>query len=147
MLLYTTATKSTKGTNLIISTFLKFIAFHFNNRKSLNRYLKVKDGYLNFSIGLRTEDNTVCHGISFLNGKVTVTKTIAPDAKAVLIFKDDIAARRLLLGTPTDVIYMLLKSDVRIEGSISYANNLFIFHLAFIQWRSEARDENRTSKR
>lgn len=153
MLLYTTATKSTKGTNLIISTFLKFIAFNFNNRKSLNRYLKTKDGYLNFSIGLRTEDNTVCHGISFINGKVTVTRTIAPDAKAVLIFKDDTAARRLLLGTPTDVIYMMLKSDVRIEGSLSYAN-IFSFFISLLfngvqkrAMKTERKKDDRAVKR
>lgn len=128
MLLYATENKlSSKGTSLFIYSFLKFVAFNFNKRKSLNRYLKTVDGWLNFSIGLRTEDNNWCYSIVFLNGKAFVERTIAQQAEAVLVFKNDGTARRLLLGTPTDVIYMLLKSDVRIEGSITYSNILSYF--------------------
>jgi formate C-acetyltransferase len=132
MLLYTTQSKlNTAGTNLFIKSFLKFIAFNFNHRKSLKRYLNTKDGYLNFIIGLRTEDNGVQCSITFNNGKVSVTGTIAPDAHAVLIFKNEDAARKLLLGTPTDIIYMLLKSDVRIDGSITYSN-IFSFFISLL---------------
>ncbi|MGQ9842482.1 MAG: pyruvate formate lyase family protein [Spirochaetota bacterium] len=128
MLLYATENKlSNKSTSLFIYSFLKFVAFNFNKRKSLNRYLMTVDGWLNFSIGLRTEDNNWCYSIVFLNGKAFVERTIPQQAEAVLIFKNDETARRLLLGTPTDVIYMLLKSDVRIEGSITYSNILSYF--------------------
>ncbi|HOM87075.1 MAG TPA: pyruvate formate lyase family protein [Spirochaetota bacterium] len=153
MLLYTTNIRSSKGTRIIIFLFLKFIAFNFNNRKSLNRYLTSKDGWLNFSIGLKTEDNSLQYGISFFEGKVAVTKTIAHDAKAVMIFKNDEAARKLLLGTPTDVIYMLLKSDVRIEGSISYAN-IFSFFISLLfhdvqkrAMKTERKKDDKTVKR
>jgi formate C-acetyltransferase len=149
MLLYTTNAKSSKATNIIIISFLKFIAFNFNKRKSLNRYLKTKDGWLNFSIGLKTEDNSLQYGISFFEGKVTVTRAIAHDAKAVMIFKNDEAARRLLLGTPTDIIYMLLKSDVRIDGSVSYAN-IFSFFISLlfhgIQKRAMKAERNKDDK-
>ncbi|HQQ50636.1 MAG TPA: pyruvate formate lyase family protein [Spirochaetota bacterium] len=149
MLLYTTNAKSSKATNIIIISFLKFIAFNFNKRKSLNRYLKTKDGWLNFSIGLKTEDNSLQYGISFFEGKVTVIRAIAHDAKAVMIFKNDEAARRLLLGTPTDIIYMLLKSDVRIDGSVSYAN-IFSFFISLlfhgIQKRAMKAERNKDDK-
>ncbi len=132
MLLFTTQSRfSSLSTSLIVYSFLKFIAFNFNTRKSLNRYLKTKEGFLNFTIGLRTEDNGFAYSIEFLNGRVTVSRTIAQDAKAVLIFKNDEAARKLLLGTPTDIIYMLLKSDVRIEGSITYSN-IFSFFISLL---------------
>ncbi|MEW6525378.1 MAG: pyruvate formate lyase family protein [Spirochaetota bacterium] len=132
MLLFTSQSRlSTISTGIFIKSFLKFIAFNFNNRKSLNRYLKTKDGYLNFTIGLRTEDNGIVCSIAFIDGRVTVSGTIAPDANAILIFKNEDAARKLLLGTPTDIIYMLLKSDVRIDGSITYSN-IFSFFISLL---------------
>lgn len=132
MLLFTSQSRfSTVSTSLIVYSFLKFIAFSFNTRKSLNRYLKTKEDFLNFTIGLRTEDNGFVYSIEFLNGRVTVFRAIAQNAEAVLIFKNDEAARKLLLGTPTDIIYMLLKSDVRIEGSITYSN-IFSFFISLL---------------
>ncbi len=132
MLLFTSQSRfNTLSTSLIVYLFLKFIAVNFNRRKSLNRYLKTNEGFLNFTIGLRTEDSKFAYSIDFINGRVSVSKTIAQNSEAVLIFKNDEAALKLLLGTPTDIIYMLLKSDVRIEGSITYSN-IFSFFISLL---------------
>ncbi len=127
--LYTeTQLKAKKSpTNLIMRAFLGFVAMSFNRRASLRRFLKTADGWLNFSVGLRTESGSVECGISFLNGKVSASGNIPGDAGAVLIFRSDASARKLLTGTSTDQIFMLLKSEMRIDGSVMYLNLLSFF--------------------
>ncbi|MCX7679771.1 MAG: formate acetyltransferase [Spirochaetes bacterium] len=121
----------TTKTSLIIYMFLKIIAFAFNKKRSLNRYLKTKDGWLNIAIGLRTENNSFAYSIIFRDGRVHTAKEIVDNPNAVLVCKNEDAALKLLLGTPTDIIYMLLKSDVYIEGSIICAN-IFSFFISLL---------------
>jgi len=49
----------------LANLFLKFFAFNFNNRPSLNKYLKGDDGWLNFSFGIRTDNRSVEQAICF----------------------------------------------------------------------------------
>ncbi len=133
MLLYTQVSdKNRKSvTNLIINSFLRFVAVNFNRRKSLKRFLKSSDGWLNFSVGMRTENGSVECGIIFRDGKVSVSGSVPEDAGATVVFKSDAAGRKLLTGTPTDIIHMLLQSEMRIEGSIVYLN-LLSFYLSLV---------------
>ncbi len=118
-------------TSLMIQSFLRYFAANMNMRSSLNRYLKHKDGWFNFSIGLKTEDSSVACGIDFKDGHVRVLSTLPPDARAIAVFRNDAAARRLLTGNSTEQIFMMLKSDMRIEGSPMYLN-LFSFFLSLV---------------
>ncbi len=133
MLLYTQVSDRTRKspTNLLIGAFLRFVAANLNHRKSLGRYLKSSDGWLNFSVGMRTENRSVECGIAFSDGSVTVSGNVPPDAGATVVFKSDAAARKLLTGTPTDIIHMLLRSEMRVEGSLVYLN-LLSFYLSLL---------------
>lgn len=133
MLLYTKISDSNRKspTNLMIHAFLRFVAGNFNHRRSLKQYLKSSDGWLNFSVGMRTENRSVECGIAFRDGAVTVSGTIPADAGATVVFRGDAAARKLLTGTPTDIIHMLLESDMRVEGSVIYLN-LLSFYLSLM---------------
>jgi len=59
-----------------------------------------------------------------------------PDkANAVISFRTDTAVRKLLGGTSTDQIYMILKNEARVDGSITYLN-LFAFLLSLLIWKN-----------
>ena len=112
--------------NTLMYILLRIVASSFNRRPSLKKYLKLHDGWLELSVGIRTETNTVRRGIVFSNGRATVTGDVPEKTDVILVVRSDKALRRLLSATPTDQIYMMLKSDLRLEGSIMYLN-LFFF--------------------
>lgn len=123
--------KSANLTYLIVRSFLSFFALNMNIRPSLNRYLRHRDGWFNFSIGLKTETNSLRFGVEFHSGRVKVLSELPDNAKAVMVCRDENAARKLITGNSTDLIFMMLKSDMRIEGSPMYVN-LFSFFLSLV---------------
>ncbi|HNV47882.1 MAG TPA: pyruvate formate lyase family protein [Spirochaetota bacterium] len=150
MLLYTDIqAKSGKSTTgLIMRAFLRFVAANLNRRASLRRYLACADGWLDFSVGMRTESGSVECGIVGRDGVVTASGRVPDDADAVVVFRTDAAARRLLTGTPTDQIYMLLTSEMRVEGSIMYLNLLsFFLSLVFGRMQRSAMERERRTDR
>jgi len=134
MLLYTdtTAKAGKSPTNLLMQAFLRFFAANLNHRAPLRAHLKGVDGWINLSVGMRTESGSVECGVTIRDGRVSVSGTIPADAGATVVFRGDAAARKLLTGTPTDQIFMLLRSEMRVEGSIMYLNVLsFLLSLVF----------------
>jgi hypothetical protein len=57
-------------TNLLVHVPLVVMAGIYNYRHSLRKYLASDEGWLNFSVGIRTENGSVQHSISFQNGTV-----------------------------------------------------------------------------
>ncbi|MFA5517880.1 MAG: hypothetical protein WDA74_01360, partial [Spirochaetota bacterium] len=51
--------------NAITKTALKFMAIAYGNIPSLKKYLKTQDGWHDFSISLKTEDNKVAQSLFF----------------------------------------------------------------------------------
>ncbi|HOO73165.1 MAG TPA: pyruvate formate lyase family protein [Spirochaetota bacterium] len=111
--------------NTLMSILLRIVAANFNRKPSLKKYLLLRDGWLDLSVGIRTETDTVRRGIVFSSGRVIVTGDIPEKTDVILILRSDRALLKLLSATPTDQIYMMLKSDLRIEGSIMYLNQFF----------------------
>ena len=125
-----TYTKKT-STHVMIQMLLRLMAASYNLWGSLNSYLRSDTGWINFTLGIRTENDSVRAGISFLDGSVTVRGDIPADADVVLHFSSDIAVKKLLSATPTEQIFMMLKSELRFEGNASYLN-LFFFLLSVL---------------
>ncbi|MCK7468324.1 MAG: hypothetical protein MZU91_09535 [Desulfosudis oleivorans] len=48
-----------------------------------------------------------------------------------IVFRSDEVVKKLLAATPSDQIFMLLKSEMRVEGSMMYLN-LFFFLLSVL---------------
>ena len=115
-------------TGLILHALLKIMAANFNHH-TLKKYLITSDGPLDFTFGIRTENGSVLSGIVFRKGVVSIMRSIPDNANAVIRFRTDNAVRKLLGGTATDQIYMILKNEARVDGSISYLN-LFAFLLS-----------------
>lgn len=151
MLRHNASTDKTRlsPTGLILHGLLKIMAANFNHRSALKRYLITLDGPLNFAIGIRTESGSVLSGIIFREGDVSIVRGIPDNANAIIRFRTDIAMRKLLGGTSTDQIYMILKNEARVDGSITYLN-LFAFLLSLLinkkQIKLMEKERNNTQK-
>ncbi len=110
---------------------LSLMALLFNKRPALNRYLTVKDGPLDFTIGFVTETRSVRLAAVFSNGKMSVSKTIPEDADALLKFKDEAALLEMLRVTPNEVLNLILKNRMILEGNLSYLQ-LFNFLVSLL---------------
>jgi len=119
------------STNIMMRTLLHLMASSYNLWGPLNVWLKSDTGWIDFSVGIRTENDSVTCGILFRNGMVTVTGSIPADADVVLHFRTDRAIMKLLSATPTEQIFMLFRSELRFEGNAVYMN-LFFFLLSVL---------------
>jgi len=119
------------ATQLLVNGLLKVLAFQFNNRRKLNRYLAGDDGWLNFSVGLRTEDNAVRAGLRFHDGRVTVLTTLPESIDTVMIFAHASVMMEMLRATPNEVLVLLMHNKIRTQGNFSYLG-LFNFYLSLV---------------
>ncbi len=122
------------STNLLIRILLKLMAAVYNRRESKRAYLKGADGWINFSIGFRTEDRSVTAALTFRNGKVTVHGSIPEGADSVIIFKDRAAVMDAINLPPNELILFLIKGRMRLEGSMVYAN-LFNYYVSILLYK------------
>jgi pyruvate formate-lyase/glycerol dehydratase family glycyl radical enzyme len=123
--------KRHSATHLLIKALLHLLAINYNMRPSLKSYLKSDQGWINFTIGIRTESRSIETGIRFQDGNVRVLNSIPKACDITLIFATDKAVRKLLGATPTEQIFMLMKSEFRSIGNASYMN-LFFFYLSLL---------------
>ncbi len=136
-------------TNVIMSMLLGLVAASFNLRPSLKKYLKTEEGWLNFTAGITTESGSVACAIEFNDGKARVLKSIPEFSDVVLVFKSDAVVKKLLAATPTDQIFMLLKSELRVRGNMGYLN-IFFFLLSLLMNKKQIKQmkkERTTSKK
>lgn len=82
------------STDFLARVLLLLMAANYNLRPSLRKYLKSSHGWLNFSIAVRTENNTVEQAIIFNDGKARVSSSIPKDVDATLIFAGTKSLRR-----------------------------------------------------
>ncbi|MDD5711644.1 MAG: pyruvate formate lyase family protein [Smithellaceae bacterium] len=145
-----TAPQSRKtATNILAHMLLQLMAANYNLRPSLKDYLKSKNGHedwINFSLGVRTENRSVEQGISFRDGKAKVAAGIPSDAQASLIFADDSVVREMLNLTPSEVLNLLLKSRMRVDGNLSYVS-LFNFYISLLLSKKHQKMLDRQKKR
>ena len=118
-------------TNIMIHLLLRLMAACYNLWGPFNAYIKSDMGWINFSLGIRTENDSVAAGIIFHEGSVKVIGSIPQNADLVLHFRTDKAVKKLLSATPTEQIFMMLKSELWYEGNASYLN-LFFFLLSVL---------------
>ncbi len=86
----TTTSQRKKGlADFVTAKALQFMALSFNRVPKYNRYLKTDQGWLNFSVGLRTENGSVAQTIIFKDGKVSVAKGIPEDVSGEMTLMDE----------------------------------------------------------
>lgn len=117
--------------NTMTNLFLRFFAFNFNHRKSLNRYLKTDDGFLDFTFGVRTESGSVNQALIFSNGKVKVSATIPPGPDAMLVFRNEQAMKEAAVEPPNRLMLALMENRLLTQGNLAYLQ-LFNFYLSLL---------------
>ena len=120
--------------NFITHMVLNAMAFALNHFRVARRYMKNIDGWINFSVGILTETGTVAQTINFHEGRVKVLSGIGDGADVVLKLIDDTTLKEIATAPPSEVLNMLLKNRLMIEGSLAYLQ-LFTFYLSLLSGR------------
>jgi pyruvate-formate lyase len=126
------------ATRLLVPALIRLLALSFNHRKSLNAQLAGESGWINFTAGLRTEDDSLHIALRFQDGRVIVEKRIPADADVTLVFRADDTVGKFLRATPTEQIYMMLQNEMRSLGNASYLN-LLIYYISLLLHKQQIR--------
>jgi formate C-acetyltransferase len=105
-------------TNTLANLFLRFFAFNFNHRPALNRYLESDFGPINFTFGIRTENNSVRQALGFENGRVRVMKTWPENPDAQLIFMDESVLKEAATRPPNELMLTLMENRMVTRGNL-----------------------------
>jgi pyruvate-formate lyase len=120
--------------NFLTHMALKAMAFAFKHSRTLKRHMKNTDGWINFSVGIQTETKTVAQTIDFKEGHVKVSHGIDDGADVILKLKDDSTLKEISTAPPSEVLNMLLKNRLSIEGNVAYLQ-LLTFYLSLLSGR------------
>jgi formate C-acetyltransferase len=118
-------------TNILTNLFFRFFAFNFNHRSSLRRYLKSDFGPLDFTFGIRTENNSVRQALRFEDGRVRVLKQWPVHLDAQLIFMDESVVKEAATRPPNELMLTLMENRMITRGNLGYLQ-LFNFYLSLL---------------
>lgn len=116
---------------MLLEGFLEFVANRFNTSSTLQEELKGTQGWINLSLGMKSENNAIEAAIIFKDGKVTVLKKIPGDVETVIIFKTSEDILNMTDATPDELYKMMLVGMMRTEGNIMLAS-LFNYLMALV---------------
>ena len=105
--------------NLIANCVLKFMAHMFSTNKEKQAYLKTVDGWMDFSIGLTTEDGSVAQSIWFKDGK-GIVKPSVEGVDTLLTLENTKVLGQLATLPPSDVLNLMLKNKMSSSGNMAY---------------------------
>jgi pyruvate formate-lyase/glycerol dehydratase family glycyl radical enzyme len=117
--------------NPLTGMLLRLMALQFNYRPSLKRYLKSTDGWINFTVGFRTETGTVEKAIIFYDGRVSVSGDIPADVDVVMRFASDDTLKEMLGITPNEMLSLIMKNKMILDGNMTYLQ-LFNFYVSLL---------------
>ena len=133
-------------TNLLVYALLKLMGMTFRLRPRFRSYLKGIDGWMNFSVGIRTRDDSVRQCIRFEEGRARVSRGIPDDVDTVLCFKNKELVGRMLEVTPEEVMDLMLKNELSMSGNLATMNK-FNFFLSLILKDKHVRMRRERSQR
>ena len=117
--------------NILAHGLLLLMAANFNFRPSLKKYMQSRQGWIDFTVGIKTRTNSVAKSISFHQGKVSVFNRIPDDVDVEMIFLDDGVLKDMLTMPPNEVLNLLLKSKMTLSGNLAYLQ-LFNFYISLL---------------
>ncbi len=134
------------STDLLGNALLRLMAANFNHRPAIRECLKGNGGWVDSTIGFRTPDGSVKEAIAFSGGKARVMRDIPEDADVTMVFASDAQVREMLKATPADLLNMLLKSKLVLDGNLSYAN-LFNFYISLLMGKQHRKMMEKQKRR
>ena len=129
--------------NLLLHTLLQTMAFNYNIRPSLKKYLKGTDGWINLKVGATTDEGTVAQSITFQNGHVKVSNKIPEDVDVVLQFKDEDVLKSMIRMPATEAYHLILNNTMVPYGNLPCLQ-LFNFLVSVLMKSSQANTLNKS---
>jgi pyruvate formate-lyase/glycerol dehydratase family glycyl radical enzyme len=117
--------------NVATHMALRTMAFLFNHVPEYKKHLRSDDGWINFSLRLKTEKGNVDQVISFHDGHVSVTGGCPGEADMEIVCRDNSILKDLATLPPNEVLNLLLKSKMMVKGNLAYAQ-IFNFFISLI---------------
>ena len=134
-----------RGLNFITHIVLRLMAFQFNVRPSLRRYLKGSEGWINFSVGIVTKTDSVKQAVEFKNGRVRVLKEIPHDVDVILNLADDSVLKEMATNTPNEMLNLILKNRIVLDGNLAVLQ-LFNFLLSLVLGKVHQKKQKRRDR-
>lgn len=119
-------------TNITAHFLLQAFALNFNIRPGMKKYLRSRFGWIDFSIGFKTEDESVAQCVIFKNGQVTARRGLPRDLDGMMIFQDEDALNNMLTSDSGAVLNMVMMNTIRTEGN-SVCVLLFMFLVSLLK--------------
>jgi len=126
------------STSMVGNLALRLMSASFNHRPSIREYMRSNGSWVDFTVGIRTENDSVHQAIRFRDGKARVMGDIPPDADVQMILADDRVLMDILSATPNEILNMLLKSRIRLEGNLSYMT-LMNYYISVLMARQNSK--------
>jgi len=106
--------------NFIANFLLRLMVLMFKLRPSLKKYLKNSEGWIDFSVGFKTDNGSVEQTLVFKNGKGKVLSYIPGNVDAILRFVNDKFVKEMLSITPNEMFSLILKNKMIMQGNVTY---------------------------
>lgn len=137
------AARDTVQANLVVFGLLNALASMIRLRPSIRRHLRTRDGWMRFSIGICTRDDSVRQSIHFGDGRAKVRFGIPDDVDTVLCFKDGRVVSKMLDRTPEEVMNLLLDNELATEGNLATLSKFNFFLSLMLEGRHRTMRESR----
>jgi pyruvate formate-lyase/glycerol dehydratase family glycyl radical enzyme len=131
--------------NTATGVALRFMALQFKIRPSLRRYLKGIDGWIDFSVGFRTDNGSVEQAICFKQGRVTVVSKIPDDVDVTMRFIDNDTLKEMARSTPNEMLNLILKNRMILNGNMACLQ-LFSYYIYLILGKKHQRMLNKAHR-
>ena len=119
--------------DIITHMALRTMALHFNYLPKFRKYLRTDDGWINFSLGMRTEQGNVRQCITFKDGKVRVHGDIPVNVDTEMVFFDNGTLKDMASLPPSEVLNLILKNKLIVRGNLVYAQIFSFFITLFVK--------------
>ncbi len=110
---------------------LQFLADSFNSDPEMQQQLQGRNGWIDATVGLRSDDGLLEQALVFDKGKISLKAPVPENADVQLVFTTGEDLMTQLMGSADDAVMSILRGRLRIEGNLAYAQ-LFNYVLSLL---------------
>jgi len=112
--------KKNSAANFFTHAGLKVMASFYNTIPRYRKYLRNSEGWINFAVGIRTENDSVRQTIRFSSGRAGVSPGIQENTDVCIIARDEGILKEMATVPPNEVLNMMLRNQIMTEGNLAY---------------------------
>lgn len=132
--------KLLKKRQMLLEGFLGVIAYRFNTTPALQEEMRGTLGWINLSLGMRSDDGLMEAAIVFKDGAVNVLKKIPADVDTIVIYQTAEDLNHHTEATPDEMYKMMLVGVIYTQGNIMLSG-LFNYYMALVFDNQKAVDK------